>query len=997
MGAGHRHSTPGERHPWRGLGPIVLVAVCMALPATGAWRQVGGIPLYALGAAFGGLPILWNALRELRHWRLSADLAVCVAAIAAIAIGQYFVAAEVILIMLIGGWLEELAVDRTRSAIHALVRLWPREATRLRAGRRDRVPVGDLAPGDRVAVAPGERVAVDGRVAVGASTLDQSALTGESVPVDVQAGSRVLAGSLNGAGPLEVVAERVGDDTAFRRMVHLVEAAEQRKAPMQRLADRYAAYFLPAVLACAGGVYVWSGDLVRAVAVLVVACPCALVLATPTAITAGIGRLARRGVLTKGGGPLEALGRSRVLLLDKTGTLTLARLTVTDVIPALGHERDEILGLAAAVEQVSEHPVGRAICAAAGRLGMALPEVSAAEVRPGMGIAGTVAGRRVLVGSPAFIEGAGVGLPVGPQAGPGTLPAAGRSVVAVASGQAFAGWVVVADEVRPDARDAVARLNELYGGHVCMLTGDADEPARRLASQLGIRDVRSRLLPEDKTRLVAEFRASGAVVAMVGDGVNDAAALATADVGLAVTDVGSDVAVEAAGIALHGEQHLAGLCEAVVFSRRVLRTVRQNLILFAGLANAAAVVAAGTGLVGPVAAALLHQVASLLVVGNSLRLLWDGHDIGAWRAGLRRHGTAALHAAWRPALAVAALAYVLSGIYAVGPDEVGVVRRCGRAAGPVGPGLHYRCPWPATVLDRVRMDAVERIEVGFRTNPVPGPAPASYEWGIQHREGRYRTVPEESLTTCGDQRFLEVNAVVHFRPSDPLRYLFATADRSRALQMAAEGAVSQVLARRSVETILTTERSAIEAEIQAAACDTARRLDLGVAASSVHLQDVHPPLDVVDAYRRVVDAMEEKEAAIERAESYALEQVPLARGQGAATRAAARGYRAETEARAAGESALFLARVDARNSAPEARSVVDWRLYIEAVEKALEGRRLTVIDAAVPGRAGLVLVAPGALTRQGAREVLFEAGTGVSPGVPAGAPRPADAEAGGAP
>lgn len=978
MGAGHHH-TSGEGHDWRGLRLIGVVAAGMVLSATGALRSVLGVPLNAVAAVLGGIPILWNALRELRHWRLSADLAVCVAAGAAVAIGQPFVAAEVILIMRVGGWLEALAVGRTRSAIQALVRLSPREATRLTAGRRERVAVDALQPGDRVAVAPGERVAVDGTVVAGVSTADQSALTGESLPVDVGIGSRLLAGSLNGAGPLEVVAERVGGDTAFQRMVHLVEEAEQQRAPAQRLADRCAAYFLPVVLACAGGVYLWSNDVVRAVAVLVVACPCALVLATPTAITAGVGRLARRGVLVKGGGPLEALGRSTVLLLDKTGTLTLARLTVADVVPEAGHEPDELLRLAAAVEQVSEHPVGRAIWAAVTRRGTFLPAVSDVAVSPGLGIAGTVAGQRVHVGSASFIEASGVVIPAAARSRVAGVQDAGRSVVVVAIDQGFAGLISVADEVRPEARAAVARLNRLYDGRLCLLTGDADGPAQRLAKQLGIRDVRSGLLPEDKTRVVAEFHAAGAVVAVVGDGVNDAAALTAADVGLAVTDVGTDVAVEAAGIALHGDQRLDRLGDAVVFARRVLRTIRQNLILFAGLANAGAVVVAGAGLVGPVAAALLHQVSSLLVVGNSLRLLWDGRDVTLWWARQRQRGAVALRLSWRPAVALAVLVYALSGVYAVRPGELGVVRRFGCPTAPAEPGLHYRLPWPATRLDRVRMEGVERIEVGFRSNPEPGPAPVSYEWNVQHREGRYRMVPEESLTTCGDQRFLEINAVVHFGPADPLRYLFAAADRPRVLQGATESAIGQVLAHRGIETVLTTERSALEAEILRAAQSMVRRLDLGVAVHRVHLQDVHPPLEVVEAYRRVVDAMEEKEAVVNRAEAYAREQVPLARGQAANERAAAQGFRAEAEARAAGDAAVFLARVDGRAGAPTAPAVADYRFYVEALEEALQGRRVMVVDSTIPGRTGLVLVSPSALPRQGARDVLREGGPDALP------------------
>jgi len=950
----------------------------MLLSATGVLRQVWGVPLNAVAALVGGLPILWRALGELRRWRLSADLAVCIAAGAAIAIGQPFVAAEVILIMLIGGVLEDVAVSRTRSALGALVRLLPREATRLANGLRERVRVEALRAGERIAVAPGERIAVDGTVCAGTSTVDQSALTGESLPLEVHSGSRVLAGSLNAVGPLEVVAERVGPDTAFQRMVHLVEEAEHSKAPAQRLADRYASYFLPVVLACAGGVYVWSGDLVRAVAVLVVACPCALVLATPTAVTAGIGRLARRGILVKGGVPLEALGRSRVLLLDKTGTLTLARLRVSDVLPVEDGTAAELLAGAAALEQVSEHPVAKAIVEAAPARDRGLPVPDGVEVLPGQGIRGRVAGRAVSVGSAEFMAVQGVVMPASYAARAAALQDDGRVVVAVSFAGRFAGLVAAADEVRPEARVAVERLQRLYDGRLCVLTGDAAAAARRLADPLGIRDVRSRLLPEDKTKAVQEFRQGGVVVAMVGDGVNDAAALAVADVGIAVTDVGTDVAQDAAGVILHGQRHLEQLAEAVAFSRRVLRTVRQNLFWFAGVLNVLAVAAAGSGLVGPVAAAALHQVSSLLVVGNSLRLLWSGPEMASWGAGVAARSGVLMCRYARPGLAGLMAAYVLGGFYAVPPGQVGVVRWCGRPAAPALPGLHYRLLWPVSRLDRVRLDAVERIEIGFRTNPSAGTVPASYEWNIQHRDGRYVSVPEESLMTCGDQRFLDVNVVVHVQPSDPLEYLYGAADRHALLQALAQAAVGEVLARREVVGVLTSERSEIEADIGATMARGLSGLGLGVAVTAVHLQDVHPPLEVVSAYRRVVDALEEKASVVNRAQAYAFGQLPLARGEAAVVRSGAEAYRADAVASAAGGAAVFSAQAEAHGRDTAQRDVVDFRLYVEAMEAVLQGRRLVVADPALPGPVGLTLLPPAALASPRTDAVLQDSAQGTS-------------------
>jgi Cu+-exporting ATPase len=749
-------------------------------------------------------------------------------------------------------------------------------------------------------------------------------------------------------------------------MVHLVEEAEHSRAPAQRLADRYASYFLPLVLACAGGVYLWAGDVVRAVAVLVVACPCALVLATPTAITAGIGRLARRGILVKGGAALEALGRSRVLLLDKTGTLTLARLRLAEALPAEGRTAAEVLFLAAALEQVSEHPVARAIVEAGTGSGRALPCPEAVTVLPGLGIRGLVDGQAVSIGSPAFIESEGVALPQPLQGRLAALQDDGRSVVAVAVAGRFAGLLAMADEVRPEAQAAVARLRELYRGRLCMLTGDGPGPARRLAAELGIDDVRSGLLPEDKMRTVRESRQAGAVVAMVGDGVNDAAALAAADVGIAVTDVGTDVAVAAAGIALHGRHHLDQLAEAVAVARQVLRTVRQNLVLFALGTNVLSVVAAGVGVVGPVAAAVLHQASSLLVVGNSLRLLWAGADLASWRARFPHQARSLLRRCSGPVMAGGLVLYALGGLYAVSPGEVGVVRWCGRPGAPVAPGLHYRLPWPVSRLDRVRLGAVERIEVGFRTNPRPGQVTGSYEWNIQHREGRYRSVPEESLATCGDQRLLDVSAVVHLRVADPVGYLFAAANREAVLLALAQGAVGEVLGRRDAQSVLTAERSLIEAEIGQALARTLSGAALGVRVGGIHLQDVHPPLEVVAAYRRTVDALEEKAAATNRAEAYAFEQLPRARGQADATRSAAAAFRAESVGRADGEAALFAAQVAARGSDPAARSVADFRLYVEGLETVLADRRLVVADPRVPGAVGLTLLPPGALARSGA-------------------------------
>ena len=967
MGIGHHHGEQGHGQAFRTLCLAVAVGLCMLLSATGVVTHIAGIPLNAIAAVLGGLPVLTAAFRELFRLRLSADLAVCLAAGAAIAIGEHFVAAEVILIMLIGGVLEDIAVHRTRGAIRALIALSPREATVLCGDGQRRVPIERVIPGDTVLISPGERVPVDGRVHAGASTVDQSPLTGESLPVDVSVGKSVLAGSVNGAGVLEVTAEKVGPDTAFGRMVHLVEEAEKSKAPAQRLADRFATFFLPVVLACAGATYMVSGELVRAVSVLVIACPCALVLATPTAVSAGIGRLARRGILVKGGAALEALGRSRSILLDKTGTLTLARLVVADVVPADGVAPARLLCVAAAVESGSEHPVGRAILNEAGHRRLHVHRARDIVAIPGGGIRGTVDGDQVLVGSRALLRDEAISIPEAMQDRAEELQAEGKAVAFVAGGGTILGLISARDQARPEARDAVARLIELFPAGVCMLTGDTAGAAAFLSEEIGISDVRSGLLPEDKTRIVQEFSRDRGPVTMVGDGVNDAAALTVADVGIALTDVGTDVAIEAAGIAVFGERHLEKLPEAVLLARRVLRTIRQNIILFAVGLNALGVAVAAMGWVGPIAAALLHQVGSLFVVCNSLRLLVSGEDITrGMGTGLTRVRTGAL-ALRRPALAALPVLYVLSGVYVVGPDQVGVVRRFGHVLRPVaGPGLHYRLPVPMTRLNLFAPRRMERLEIGFRTEGTNvAQAPPAYEWNLQHRGGRYQMVPEESLMTCGDQGFLDVNAVLHYRVIDPIRFLFAARDSRRVLRCAAESALRAIVAETPLTDILTDGRARLETRTRDDTEAAVALYGIGIEVCAVSLQDVHPPLAVVDAFRQVVDALEQKDAAVNRAQAYKSEQVPLGRGEAAGIRSKGKAESATLVAQAAGGAGRFELITEGRalDTAPE--QVTDFHLYIETMEAALTRPRLLLLDHSLPGRRGLVLLGSGRLTKAG--------------------------------
>jgi len=592
---------PHRRH----LLLTLLVGAGLAAYLSGSITSIRGFDLAMLLALFGGFPIYYASLTSLVKRRITADLAVSIAAFAALYLGytgrysenMYLVAAEVIFIMLIGESLENFAVGRTRRGIAALLALRPETARVRRRHRHDHahepsrhhshghgshadrehdqdnddddeqehedeaahdheliIPADQIRPDDVVIVRPGDRIPIDGRVLAGSSSVDQSPITGESLPADKTPGDEVFAGTINLYGSLELAVERLGEDTTLEQIIHLVEEAEAAKAPTQRLADRYATWFVPIVLATAaltwiltGETWFTSGNVVRAVAVLVVACPCALVLATPTAIAAGIGALVRRGVLVKGGVVFESLGRLRAVVFDKTGTLTLAKLRVARIVAAEGHGEADVLRLAAAVERQSEHPIGRLIVERADEDGIERLDVADFAARPGLGAEAAVAGARVRVGSPRFVEQAGARVPAEFQARLAELANAGCTVVLIARGEELIGAVAVEDTVRAEARGTVERLRELGIERIAMLTGDNPAAAGAVAEVIAIHDTRASLLPADKVEAVRQLQREAAPLAMVGDGINDAPSLAAADVGVAMAEIGTDVAIASAG------------------------------------------------------------------------------------------------------------------------------------------------------------------------------------------------------------------------------------------------------------------------------------------------------------------------------------------------------------------------------------------------------------------------------------------------------------------
>ena len=523
------------------------------------------------------------------------------------------VAAALTTFLTVGRWFEARAKRRAGSALRALLDLGAKEVTVRRDGSEQRVPVAQLRVGDEFVVRPGEKIATDGVVVDGASAVDRSMISGESVPVEVGVGDAVVGATVNVGGRLVVRATRVGADTQLAQMARLVAEAQSGKAPVQRLADRVSAVFVPAVILVAAATLVgWlaagagsNQAITAAVAVLIIACPCALGLATPTALLVGTGRGAQLGILIKGPEILESTRRADTVVLDKTGTVTTGRMTVVEVAPAPGVSAEALLRDAAAVEHASEHPIARAVVAAA-------PETPAPvdgfRALPGLGAEGTVDGRPVLVGRPRLLSERGVTVP--------RHDGAGRTAVAVAVAGRYAGTIYVADRVKPTAAEAISELRRL-GLRPVLLTGDTEATARAVAAEVGVDDVVAEVLPEDKAEVVRRLRADGRVVAMVGDGVNDAAALATADLGLAM-GTGTDAAIEASDLTLvRGD--LTAAPQAIRLSRATLRTIKTNLF-WAFAYNTAAIPLAVVGLVTPVVAAAAMALSSVAVVSNSLRL-----------------------------------------------------------------------------------------------------------------------------------------------------------------------------------------------------------------------------------------------------------------------------------------------------------------------------------------------------------------------------------------
>ncbi len=615
---GHHHEPPSL---WRDGARIALVAACalavhFRLPDAALLSIDNAIYIpfswYALvGLLIGGWPLFREAYESVLERRMTMELSMGIAVLAAAYTGYFLVALWITFFVLVAEVLEGMTLERGRRAIRDLLELLPREVSVRRETGIQTLQLAELKVGDTVVVAPGGRIPVDGKVTGGNSFVDESRITGESMPVEKLIGASAYAGTINQSGSLEIVAERIGSDTSYGQILTAVERAERSRAPVQRLADQLAGYIVYVALAFAAFEYwISGGDVTSTISVIVVAGACGVAAGTPLAVLGGIGRAARIGAIVKGGVHLETLGKLDMVVFDKTGTLTRGTPAVTGLSPEPGVSEDELLAATASAEHFSEHSLGRAILDHAAARSVPVVEPQTFSYQPGSGIAAAGEGANLLAGNLGWMHANGIEVPQGAAARP-------DAAVFVARNGRLLGTLAIEDTVRPEAAEALERLRRLRI-RTLLLTGDTDAVAQRVAAQLGINDVVAELLPEDKLARIERMVGDGHVVAMVGDGINDAPALAAASVGVAMGS-GVEVAREQADVVLLSND-LLGFVRTVEVARRTRRIIWFN---FAGtvLVDVAGIAAAMTGVIGPVEASIIHTASELAFILNSARLL----------------------------------------------------------------------------------------------------------------------------------------------------------------------------------------------------------------------------------------------------------------------------------------------------------------------------------------------------------------------------------------
>ncbi len=605
------------------LGGTLLLNSLLSPIFYGRKAEVGQI-LAMLAAILLGAPVVIHSIKSVIKNQMHMDELVALAIIAAFATGDYVAASVVAFFLLLSELVETRTALGARAAIESLIKLTPTKASLVEAGGGEKeIDVSRLNKGDTIRVRPGDNVAADGEVIVGLSAVNEASITGESLPVDKVAGMRVFAGTSNLTGALDIKVTRVGADTTLGKVQSLILQAEQTKIPIMRIIDRYVKWYIPTILMIAAIIWFFTRDINRAIGAIVVSCPCALILATPTAMVAALSASARLGILIKKVADLELAGRITAMVFDKTGTLTTGQLYVTKLTPAEGVEPAELLKIAASAEQMSRHPAARALQIVAKEASLTLSNAADFAETPGKGVSAKVDGVQVLVGRDTFLQEHKVNTSAVPD--PALHEEQGFSTLYVASGSKCIGWIGLQDKTRSEAKQAVEQLLGVNVKRLTMLTGDRQEVAQRVAAELGCTDVKAKCLPQDKLAIVERMKKDGHIVAVVGDGINDAPALASGDLGIAMGAAGSDVAINSASIALMSND-LRRLPFLVRLSRKTRAVINQNL-LFGVLFIILGVSASAAGWLPLIYAAVLHFTGLLVVVFNSARLVRFGEEL----------------------------------------------------------------------------------------------------------------------------------------------------------------------------------------------------------------------------------------------------------------------------------------------------------------------------------------------------------------------------------
>lgn len=600
----------------------VISGILLLISWTGLFKDILPFDVALLSVLISGTPILLEAARGLwNSFDITAGVLVSIALIASVAIGQYFAAGEIAVIMMIGEILEDRTVRKARESVKKLIQLTPQVARIKTPEGESEISTQELKIGDIILIKPGESIPVDGVIIKGHTSINQAIITGESMPVDKKIGDDVFIGTLNQLGAIEIKATKVGQDTSLAKLIKLVKESENKKAPIVRTTDRVATYIVPLAVLASVITYMLTKDITRLVTILVVFCPCALVLATPTAIMAGIGNASRKGILIKSGEALEHVGRINTIAFDKTGTITYGKPEVIDIISFnQDYDEEKILLVASVAEKFSEHPIGSAISTKAREKELEVTDPQKFKLKLGQGVIASVDNQEILVGNQKLIATESL-IKMSDEHNRviESYESQGKTVLLVVISNLLIGLITVADRIKNQSRENINKIKEMGIDEVFLLTGDNEKTAFSIAKQIGVDNVYAEQLPVDKVHFIEDQLSANKKVGMIGDGINDAPALARSDVGIAMGALGSDVAIETADVALMSDD-ISKIPELIDLSRKVLGTINVNIVVPI-MINFAAVILAALGIIGPVAGALIHNLGSVLVVANSSRLI----------------------------------------------------------------------------------------------------------------------------------------------------------------------------------------------------------------------------------------------------------------------------------------------------------------------------------------------------------------------------------------